>query len=87
MTTLIIRDLDDSLAKILKREALKRDLSVNRFLHQLIAQALRKTTPSADAFAPRNNLSALAGVWSVKDVREFAKATQAFGEIEAEAWK
>ena len=41
MSTLIIRDLDDQLAAELKREAKKRDLSVNRFLRQIIEMALR----------------------------------------------
>jgi plasmid stability protein len=94
MSTLIIRDLDDQLAARLKSEAKKRDLSVNRFLHQLIESALRpKPAPSTvgeyahECLRPRNDLARFAGRWSQQDYDEFMDATRETREIDPEMWK
>lgn len=94
MSTLIIRDLDDQLAVKLKREAKKRDLSVNRFLHQLIEAALRPAPALATAgeyahecLRPRNDLAKYAGGWTQADEDEFLEATKSTREIDPEMWK
>jgi hypothetical protein len=94
MSTLIIRDLDDQLADQLKREAKKRDLSVNRFLHQLIESALRPAplqkqdvTYSHECLRPRNDLGKYAGGWSQVDEDEFLEATKSTREIDPEMWQ
>ena len=86
VATLIIRDLDDTLGRMLKREAAKRQLSVNRLMHQIIAQSLQKPA-SADPHAPRNDLARFAGKWKAADLRAFKTATQSFSEVEPELWK
>ena len=94
MSDLIIRDLDDQLAARLKLEAKKRDLSVNRFLHQLIESALRPAPASKqdvtyahECLRPRNDLGKLAGGWSQADEDEFLEATAWTREIDPEMWK
>lgn len=94
MSTLIIRDLDDQLASILKLEAKKRDLSVNRFLHQLIESALRPApvqepdvTYAHECLRPRNDLAKLAGGWSQQEYDEFKQATAWTREIDPDMWK
>ena len=94
MSTLIIRDLDDQLAARLKREAKKRDLSVNRFLHQLIESALRPApAPSLagesvhECLRPCNDLGKYAGGWSQADEDEFLEATKSTREIDPEMWR
>ena len=94
MSTLIIRDLDDQLANQLKSEAKKRDLSVNRFLHQLIESALRPApSPKPDVhyahecLRPRNDLGKYAGGWTQADEDEFMEATKSTREIDPEMWK
>ena len=95
MSTLIIRDLDDQLAAELKREAKKRDLSVNRFLRQIIEAALRGPQNASvnsadgvdDCLRPRNNLAQFAGGWTQADVDEFEENTREFREIDPEMWK
>jgi plasmid stability protein len=94
VSTLIIRDLDDQLSAKLKREAKKRDLSVNRFLHQLIEAALRpapvvKTDAvySHECLQPRNDLGKYAGGWSQADEDEFLEATKSTREIDPDMWK
>jgi hypothetical protein len=91
MSTLIIRDLDEHLAVALKREAKKRDLSVNRFLRQMIELAL--ATPTSDSAAPddrlrvRNDLGRLAGGWTEQDAQAFEASTQEFRLVEASDWQ
>lgn len=95
MSTLIIRDLDDQLAAELKREAKKRDLSVNRFLRQIIEMALRGPQSSVansaaevdDCLRPRNNLAQFAGGWTQADEDEFLDATSDLRAIDPEMWK
>lgn len=94
MSTLIIRDLDDQLAARLKREAKKRDLSVNRFLHQLIELALRpvpepkqNVTYAHECLRPQNDLDKYAGGWSQADEDEFLEATKSTREIDPEMWR
>ena len=94
MSDLIIRDLDNQLAARLKLEAKKRDLSVNRFLHQLIESALRPSPASKtageyahDCLRPRNDSAKLAGGWTQADEDEFLEATKSTREIDPEMWK
>ena len=96
MSDLIIRDLDDQLAAQLKLEAKKLDLSVNRFLHQLIESALRPSPAPAsipageyahDCLRPRNDSGKLAGGWTQADEDEFLEATKSTREIDPEMWK
>lgn len=86
MATLIIRDLDEALGRMLKREAKKRQLSVNRLVHQLIAQCLQNTD-SANPQLPRNDLGRFAGRWTAGQLREFNSATKPFSKIDNELWK
>ena len=94
MSNLIIRDLDDQLAAQLKREAKRSDVSVNRFLHQLIESALRPAPlPKPDVqyahecLRPRNDLGKYAGGWTQADEDEFMEATKSTREIDPEMWK
>ena len=94
MSDLIIRDLDDQLAAQLKLEAKKRDLSVNRFLHQLIESALRPAPASKqdatyvhECLRPRNDLGKFAGTWTQQDYDEFMEGTAWTREIDPEMWK
>jgi hypothetical protein len=94
MSTLIIRDLDDQLSAKLKREAKKRDLSVNRFLHQLIESALQPApveksdaTFTHECLRPRNDLGKYAGGWSQVDEDEFLETTKSTREIDPDMWK
>jgi len=87
VTTLIIRDLDDRLGHALKREARRRQLSVNRLVHQLIAQGLQKPGSTDEKGASRNDLARFAGRWSATDLKAFQMATRPFAEIEHELWQ
>lgn len=93
MSTLIIRDLGDHLAEKLKREAKKRDLSVNRFLHQIVERALQSPMSASPVVAgkvqlpKRNDLGRLAGSWSQAEYQEFMENTRHFSEIEPEMWR
>jgi hypothetical protein len=58
---------------------------VNRYLHLLIEQGVRKAVSSNDPFAPRNNLDELCGGWTAAQLRAFTEATAIFSAFEAEA--
>lgn len=88
MANLIIRSLDDGLAARLKIEAQKRSLSLNKYIQQLLAQAL-SGAPDAAAVEPgrRNDLRKLAGRWTARQAREFQVAVEPFAAIEPDIWK
>jgi plasmid stability protein len=94
VSTLIIRDLDDQLATRLKREAKKRDLSVNRLLHLIVERALepagkasRQNVAGAVRLPKRNDLGRFAGTWTQADYDEFVENTKHFSEIDPDMWK
>ena len=85
MSALTIRGLDEATAERLKREAESRGASVNTVVKDLLRQGLGLDRPS-----PRRryaDLDALAGTWSDKDVADFERAVEPFGEVEPELWR
>ena len=88
MADLIIRSLDDGLATRLKVEAKKRGLSLNKYMQQLLAQAM-SGAPSGTAVETgrRNDLRKLAGRWTARQAREFKLAVEPFAAIEPDLWK
>ena len=93
MSNLIVRDLDDRILLRLKTLSKQRGLSTNRYLRQIIEQAVLAAKPAGDAsqihdpLAPRNDLSRYAGTWTKSEYAAFTKAAKDFEKIDPELWK
>jgi len=76
MATLSVRGLDDKTAKTLKDHARRSGKSVNLLVVDLIRKGLGLSVAAARVTA-HTDLDHLAGTWSAKEAREFAKRTEA----------
>jgi hypothetical protein len=80
---LTVRNVPDALARQLDQERVRRGVSLNQTVIDLLSQA---TGVSRQA-AFDNGLGRLAGTWSAADLRQFEKATRAFEAVDEEMWK
>lgn len=87
MTTLSIRGLDDKTAKTLRDHARRRGKSVNSQVVELIRKGLGLAGDAAMGRAVHTDLDHLAGTWSEKDAKEFARCTEAFEAVDEELWR
>ena len=87
MTTLSIRGLDEKTARILKDRARRSGKSVNSQVVELIRKGLGLAPVAATGRAVHTDLDHLAGTWSEKDAKEFAKCTEAFEAVDEELWR
>ena len=83
---LSIRGVDEKLSAALKREAKRRDTSVNKTIIRLLAEAVG-TAPRQERHSVHNELDHLFGVWTEEDAAEFGAATACFEEIDEEMWR
>jgi plasmid stability protein len=83
MQNISIRGIPPDLAKALQEEKDRRGQSLNRTVRELLRRALGLGPNSHYD----NGLAAHAGTWSEQDLREFERATSAFGQIDEELWK
>ena len=86
MMQLSIRGVDEKLSAALKREAKRRDTSVNKTIIRLLAEAVG-TAPQQERPAIHHELDHLFGVWTTVDAAEFGAATACFEEIDEEMWR
>ena len=86
MTAILIRDLEPHFIDALKADAAKLQLSLNRYVKQLLTQVLTKSAHPTDT-GVRNNLAQLAGGWSKRDAKEFDAASAMFNQIDPELWQ
>ena len=85
MATMSIRGLDDKVLAALKRRAEIEGCSLN----SLVVRQLHGEQRAPRAAAPQvfDDLDSLAGTWSAKDARDFARRTAPFGEVDPAFWK
>ncbi len=85
MSTITIRGIDETTAKILKERAKKEGISVNAVLLKTLKESLglekkKRTVVHTD-------LDYLAGTWSEKDFLEFQKKIADFEAVDEKMWK
>jgi len=73
MKQLTIRGVDDSLHAALRNGAKRRGLSMNRFILNLIREALGLENTAPQQPAEFHDLDSLAGVWSQDEFEEFER--------------
>jgi plasmid stability protein len=86
MTAILIRDLEPHFIDALKADAAALQLSLNRYVKQLLTQVLAQRTKPASTVV-RNDLAQFAGGWTKRDAAEFDAATAMFSQIDSEVWK
>jgi plasmid stability protein len=83
MNYLTVRNLDEDLAKSLKKDARRRGKSMNATVLELLRVAL-----GLDAAAPyENGLRKLAGTWSEREFEDFEENTAIFERIDNDLWR
>ncbi|MEK6558376.1 MAG: hypothetical protein AABZ14_08785 [Candidatus Margulisiibacteriota bacterium] len=85
MGTITIRNIDNQLNEILKQNAKKNNLSLNRWLLQVLNRVAGNEKNVQ--LQTHHELDALSGGWSKKDVQAFDKNTKLFEQVDGEIWK
>jgi plasmid stability protein len=86
MTAILIRDLEPHFIETLKADAAALQLSLNRYVKQLLTQTLAQRTKQPASNSVRNDLAQFAGGWTKRDAKEFDDATAMFNTIDPEVW-
>ncbi len=88
MSQLTIRGVDDKLQQLLKREAARRNQSVNRYILSLLNQTVG--TRGAAQTEPQekfHDLDHLAGTWTEQESAEFEAHLAAQRSIDDDLWR
>ena len=80
MKALTIRNLPPAVAEALEREKVRRGVSVNQTVIDLLRQGLGVGVPRS------NGLGALAGRWTDDELQRFEEAVAPFEEPDPELW-
>lgn len=83
MASLTVKQLSDQLLDRLRSQAKKRNLSLNSFVKDVLAQSVG-LTPGLREY---KDLSDLAGSWTEDEARELERNTRPFREIDEELWR
>ena len=85
MKSITIHGLQDPLDTLIRKQAKKQGLSLNKTIKKLLAESLGlKPKKEVDH---RMEFMDLFGVWTEEDLEEFSRAVQDFEEIDEEEWK
>ncbi|MEA2563600.1 MAG: hypothetical protein QOH06_5104 [Acidobacteriota bacterium] len=81
--TITIRDLDDSSAAWIAREAARRSIDEEAVLKELIHQGI----DHGKGLPVYRDLDHLAGTWTAEEAEEFRKTTEPFGRVDEDLWR
>jgi len=84
---LTIRRIPVEIEKIIKKEAEKKGLSLNKALILLLEKATGMKGKENKKKAPYHDLDHLSGVWSKEESETFEKNLQSQREIDEDLWK
>ena len=87
MKQLTVRGVDSNLLQLLKNEAARRGLSVNRYVLSILREALGLDEGGPRAPVEYNDLDHLAGTWTERDFEEFARHLAAQRSIDEDLWR
>jgi len=85
MKTLTIRGIDEKLSKIIKNDASRKNISINRHILNILKKAAGLDKDIE--FQYYNDLDQLAGTWKASDSDEFELHTKQFNKIDKDLWK
>ena len=85
MKSITIHGLQDPLDSLIRKQATKQGLSLNKTIKKLLAESLGlKSKKEVDH---RMEFMDLFGVWTEEDLEEFSRAVQDFEEIDEGEWQ
>ena len=85
MKSITIHGLQDPLDSLIRKQAKKQGISLNKTIKKLLAESLGlKSKKEVD---DRKEFMDLFGVWTEDDLTEFSRAVEDFGEIDEREWK
>lgn len=85
MANISVRGIDDAALRSLKRIAKQRGVSVNRLAVEMLSG--KPANVAAKRPVTHDDLDTLAGTWTTRDAREFAKAVASFEQIDETSWR
>ena len=85
MSTITIRGIDETTARVLKERAKKEGISVNAVLLKTLKESLGLEKKNRTVV--HTDLDHLAGTWSEKDFSEFQKKIADFETVDKKIWK
>jgi len=85
MKSITIHGLQDPLDSLIRKQAEKQGISLNKTIKKLLAESLGlKSKREVD---DRKEFMDLFGVWTEDDLEEFSRAVQDFEEIDEREWQ
>jgi len=84
MKSITIHGLQDPLDLLIRKQAEKQGLSLNKTIKKLLAEALGLKSKEVD---DRKEFMDLFGVWGERDLEQFSRAVQDFEEIDEGEWQ
>jgi len=82
-----IRGIPDDIAKIIKKEAREKHLSLNKAFISLLEKATGVKSKKIDRKTIYHDLDYLCGKWSEKDAEVFDKNLKSLRTIDEDLWK
>jgi hypothetical protein len=86
VATLIVRNLDDRVARRLREEARRHDMSVNGLVVRLISENVGRTATKRRSRIYRD-LDRLAGTWSRAEARAVERGIRAQRRVDPDLWR
>lgn len=86
MATLIVRNLDDRVARRLREEARRQKTSVNGFVVRLISENIGRAAARGRARVYRD-LDRLAGTWSAAEAKAIERGIAAQRKVDPDLWR
>ncbi len=87
MKQITIRGISDDIAKIIKKEAKEKHLSLNKALISLLEKATGIKGKNLARKAIYRDLDHLCGAWTKKDAKMFEKSLEIQRRIDEDLWK
>lgn len=85
MSSITVHGLDEPMDRMIRQKAQQDNLSLNKTIKKLLAEALGIT--SSTNINHRDEFADLFGVWSDEEHKEFENNTGQFSTIDADDWK
>ena len=83
MSQMTIRNVDQSVERIIRQKAQAQNQSLSEVTNQLLRQAVGLETSTEK----KRNLRPLAGKWTAAEATAFEKTQTPFQEVDQELWK
>lgn len=89
MRQMTLRDIPDEIEMVVRNEASRQGISLNKAFLTLLRKGLQQTTVQTSSVTSKSKsrFSRFCGVWSEEDAVEFDKALLEQRRIDNEAWQ